>query len=161
MTVNRDEGTTPFTVLCKVKAGCKGYMTSGFYRGDQSETPAYEWFRPSLEEAARQGPEMLEHVRLGGLDLRPVEPEQPALSTFKLSVGWDSYMARVVPRGAPSMQIQECRRAFYAGAQQLMGIFDAIATDAVSEGQGVEIIERLHVELRAFVAKVGTVGEGT
>lgn len=73
VTVNRDEGTTPFTVLCRAKVGCKGYMTSGFYRGDQSEPPTYEWFRPSLRAAKRQGPDMVEHVRLGGLDLRPIK----------------------------------------------------------------------------------------
>lgn len=78
VTVNRVEGTTPFTLNCRAKPGCKGFMTSGFYRGDQSETPGYEWYLPSLEEARRQGPDMVEHVRMGGLDIRPIPSEQAA-----------------------------------------------------------------------------------
>jgi hypothetical protein len=30
---------------------------------------------------------------------------------------WNSYLRSVMPEDAPRVQIQECRRAFYAGAQ--------------------------------------------
>lgn len=155
VTVNRVKGTTPFMVLCRVKDGCKGVMQSALYRCDQSETPTHEWFKPSLKEAARQGKDMLNHVRDGGLDLRPIV-SVPGDSLLTVGIGWDTYMARVTPRGAPQVQIQETRRAFFAGAAWMMGLLDAIATDAVSEDGGVEILERLHEELRAYVATVGT-----
>lgn len=72
VTVNRVEGTTPFLVECRVKPGCQGLMQSGFYRCDQAEAPTHEWYLPSLKWARRQGPDMLEHVKQGGLDLRPI-----------------------------------------------------------------------------------------
>jgi hypothetical protein len=72
VTVNRVQGTTPFLVLCDAKPGCKGMMQSVLYRCDQSERPTHEWFRPTLKEAKRQGLDMLQHVKMGGLDIRPV-----------------------------------------------------------------------------------------
>jgi hypothetical protein len=34
-----------------------------------------------------------------------------------MSEAWTSYRDAVLPRNAPSVQVIECRRAFYAGAQ--------------------------------------------
>lgn len=70
-TVNVDEGTTPMFLRCAVKPGCKGTMQSHGYKVDQSTKPTHEWFRPSLRQARRQGPDMVDHVARGGLDLRP------------------------------------------------------------------------------------------
>jgi hypothetical protein len=77
VTVNRDDGTTPFRLLCRVRYGCMGLMQSTFYRCDQSEPPTHEWFKPSLKWARRKGPDMLQHVKMGGLALRDVvaDPE--------------------------------------------------------------------------------------
>jgi hypothetical protein len=33
--------------------------------------------------------------------------------------GWNSYRREVIPSDAPAIQIEECRRAFYAGAVHL------------------------------------------
>lgn len=159
VTINRVEGTTPFMLNCRVKPGCKGVMQSGFYRGDQSETPTHEWFRPSIKAARRQGPDMVDHVRKGGLDIRPIVTKGSTPNALTVGVGWDSYMARVVPPGAPPEQIQECRRAFYAGAANVVGILDAIASDEITEDSGIAILERVHQELRAYVATVGTSAE--
>lgn len=160
VTVSRVEGTTPFLVECRVKPGCKGLMQSSLYRCEQTESPTHEWFRPSLKEAKRQGPDMLHHVRQGGLDIRPISAQQAgATVVLTVGMGWDTYMARVVPRGAPPEQIRETRRAFYAGAGHLVGILDTIASDAISEDLGVQILDRLHAELRAYVQTVGTAAE--
>lgn len=159
VTVNRVKGTTPFMILCKAVPGCQGFMSSAFYRCDQSETPTYEWFKPSLKEAARQGKDMLDHVRKGGLDIRPIV-QTPGATLHTVGIGWDTYMARVLPPDAPAVQRQETRRAFYAGAAQMLALFDWISTDAVSEDEGVELLERLHVELRAYASTVGTPAEG-
>lgn len=42
---------------------------------------------------------------------------------------WESYRGRVIPQGAPPVQIMECRRAFYSGAGALLGKLMAQASD--------------------------------
>lgn len=63
---------------------------------------------------------------------------------------WNSYMRGVIPKDAPRVQIQECRRAFYAGAQAAMGTFLVVGSEDVSEEQGAEWLEALRLELDAF-----------
>lgn len=64
------EGVTPFMLACKVTALCQGSMQSHFYDIDQGEVATFEWYRPSLRSAAKQGQAMYEHVKRGGLDIR-------------------------------------------------------------------------------------------
>lgn len=79
--------------------------------------------------------------------------------TLSIGMGWATYMARVVPPGAPPTQIIETRRAFYGGAAYLMGILDVISEHDVSEDSGVDILEQIHEELRAYVKTIGTAAE--
>lgn len=74
VTRNAVEGTTPFLLACRATKGCRGLMESGFYRVAQDAVPTYEWFRPTPEEARRQGPAMEDHFRMGALDLREITP---------------------------------------------------------------------------------------
>jgi len=72
VTVDTDDGTTPFLTPCCVTKGCKGMMKSSFYRVfDQSIGPSHEWFRPSPQ--ARFSPSGMEHVKRGGLILRKLD----------------------------------------------------------------------------------------
>lgn len=71
-TVNVDDGTTPFMILCKATKGCKGFMHSSFYDVPQELPAQFEWFKPeSLKGYSR---EMKEHIQKGGLDLREIHP---------------------------------------------------------------------------------------
>ena len=70
-TIDVDKGVTPMFLGCRATPGCVGRMTSHMYRVQGSPTPTHEWFRPSLKNARRQGPDMLDHVKRGGLDIRP------------------------------------------------------------------------------------------
>jgi hypothetical protein len=67
-TLDVDEGTTPFMILCEATKGCKGVMYSSFYGCDQSQPHQLEWFAPTSLDG--YSPDMLEHIRMGGLDLR-------------------------------------------------------------------------------------------
>lgn len=69
ITVDIDEGVTPFAIACKATPDCKGMMFSGFYRLDQSLPAQFEWFKPKSLKG--YGREMREHIRKGGLDIRP------------------------------------------------------------------------------------------
>ena len=70
VTVNIDEGVTPFMLGCRATPGCGGMMMSQWYRIDQELKPNYEWFRPDV--VTEYDEELKEHVRQGGLILRPV-----------------------------------------------------------------------------------------
>lgn len=67
---------------------------------------------------------------------------------------WDAYHKRVIPEGAPDVQIIESRRAFYAGAQAILTIMWLLGGDEVSEDVGAQVIEGLHQEARAFAQDV-------
>ena len=68
VTVNINDGVTPFMILCKATKGCRGMMRSSFYQVPQDLPAQFEWFKPeSLKGYSR---EMREHIQNGGLDLR-------------------------------------------------------------------------------------------
>ena len=65
-----------------------------------------------------------------------------------------SYRADAISPKAPAIQLRECRRAFFVGAQSAVKLL-AQAADAPTEDEGVVLLEVLHQELRAFGDKVG------
>jgi hypothetical protein len=64
---------------------------------------------------------------------------------------WKSYERDVVPKDAVESQREECRRAFYAGAQAcLTAVYEA--TDVADDGQAAEAaLTALDQELKAVV----------
>jgi hypothetical protein len=73
VTVDVDEGVTPFMLTCKAHERCSGTMLSSLYCVyDQSMAASHEWYRPA--STADLSPGLLEHVLKGGLLLRPVKP---------------------------------------------------------------------------------------
>lgn len=94
VTVNLDDGTTPFMLACRVAGEpsdalnlCDGRMKSMFYPaapwperdgfGTLIPTePTHEWYAPKgaeLKRIRRSDPQTAEHVRRGGLLLRRVD----------------------------------------------------------------------------------------
>jgi hypothetical protein len=78
ITIDRDEGVTPFMLLCRATKDCVGHMYSSFYRAVEG-VPTYEWRKPTLAEYAAMSPAMRDHIDRGGLDIHPIE--QPAQRT--------------------------------------------------------------------------------
>ena len=64
---------------------------------------------------------------------------------------WDSYRAAVVPTQASPVQVQECRRAFYAGAQVMLAYMTELGGTHISEEAGIEIIQGFHDEMQGFI----------
>jgi hypothetical protein len=80
VTVDLEEGVTPFLIKCEATAGCSGMMKSSMYRVyDQSVRASHEWYRPTL--VMRLDAWEQEHVKKGGLLLRriaqPASPPKP------------------------------------------------------------------------------------
>jgi hypothetical protein len=68
VTLDLDEGTTPFMLSCLATPKCQGLMQSSFYQCDPLRPHQYEWVKADhLEE---YDPNMQEHIRKGGLVLR-------------------------------------------------------------------------------------------
>lgn len=65
---------------------------------------------------------------------------------------WEGYKNLVLPPHASDIQIEECRRAFYAGAISCLNVMDSVGDESISENAGVEIIEGLHQELESFAS---------
>lgn len=68
ITIDVDEGVTPFAIGCRATEGCDGFMYSGFYRAPQYLVPSWEWHKPTTLDGL--DPATREHVEKGGLILR-------------------------------------------------------------------------------------------
>lgn len=71
ITVDRDDGTTPYAINCYCTAQCGGMMTSAFYKAVDGR-PTHEWRRPTIAEFNKLNGWNREHVRKGGLILFPI-----------------------------------------------------------------------------------------
>jgi hypothetical protein len=74
--------------------------------------------------------------------------------------GWQSYAEKILPKNAPSVQRQETRRAFYAGAWELLCRHAELGEPDISEDEGVEVLEATKREIEAFILSIGTPREG-
>lgn len=68
ITLNVNDGTTPFAIACRASPACVGLMYSQFYGVDQRLPAQFEWFKPDTLEGYSR--EMKEHIENGGLVLR-------------------------------------------------------------------------------------------
>lgn len=74
--------------------------------------------------------------------------------------GWNDYAEKILPKDAPQVQRQETRRAFYAGAWELLSRYVDLGEPEISEDEGVEVLEATKREIEAFVRTIGTPLEG-
>ena len=71
VTIDVDDGTTPTAIGCRAKIDCEGMAISSWYEiPDPKPEPAWEWFKPSEAETASMSPAMLDHIKMGGLEIR-------------------------------------------------------------------------------------------
>lgn len=79
ITVDVDEGVTPMMLRCRQrvadgKHNCTEMARSHFYNLTPEELkrdPEYEWFKPASLKGL--SPQMKEHVKMGGLELRKIK----------------------------------------------------------------------------------------
>lgn len=86
------------------------------------------------------------------VDGEVVRAALPKAST--LGEAWESFAEAVMPPDVPDIQIQEMRRAFYAGVWFLLGHLSDVADD-FSEQDGATRIEEIHQECLDFQSRVG------
>jgi hypothetical protein len=74
VTIDIDEGTTPFMLSCYATKGCRGLMYSQMYQCDQRLPHTHEWYKP--ESLDGYDPWTVEHIEKGGLVLRTKAGEE-------------------------------------------------------------------------------------
>jgi hypothetical protein len=80
-------------------------------------------------------------------------PGRAEVKVETVAESFASYRAAVIPATASEVQVEECRRAFYAGAYfLLMNVAYHIGDASTSEDEGVAALERLQAELETFAA---------
>lgn len=163
VTIDRDEGTTPFLTACR--RGCKALAQSSFYRVDQSLTPAFEWYRPKPEEVAALSPASRQHVEIGGLLLRPLhtkdylagELRKAGLGDMAIKAAQGLYHDFLSPLATPEMQLLADLRAAGTPAalalaeRHMRGEFDASKEESdawAASDDGRAAFEGLTSELR-------------
>jgi len=68
---------------------------------------------------------------------------------------WNSYRASVVPGDAGQTQIEETRRAFYAGAYALLStIMAALSPDREPTSSDLVMMDEINAELEGFSRSV-------
>lgn len=68
-----------------------------------------------------------------------------------VEAGWVGYRHKVVPAGAGPVQVEECRRAFFAGAQHLFAsIMTVLEPGAEPTENDMQRMDHINNELRAF-----------
>lgn len=71
-----DQGVTPFSIACRARHGCGGWMQSSMYRVfDQTMRESHQWYRPPTIQVLTGGEH--EHVKNGGLLLREAPHDHP------------------------------------------------------------------------------------
>jgi hypothetical protein len=70
-----------------------------------------------------------------------------------IEAGWAGYRLMVIPHEAPQIQIDECRLAFFAGAQHLFSsIMNMLDPDGEPTDADVKKMDLIHTELQRFAA---------
>jgi hypothetical protein len=75
---------------------------------------------------------------------------------YRIREIWNDYRARVMPANAGPIQVQESRRAFYAGAQAFFGIqlHGLDKEDQEPTEDDMKMMDELHAELNEFAQDI-------
>lgn len=69
----------------------------------------------------------------------------------RLGAAWREYRTKVIPLEAPAIQAQESRRAFYAGAQALLGLLlNVMEPGTELTAADLKVMDEIAAELTAF-----------
>ena len=71
---------------------------------------------------------------------------------------WEEFKKATIPKEAGETQLQETRRAFYAGAKVLFDSFLSASENQLNDLDGAKIIEGYDNELHEFMSRIGKDG---
>lgn len=109
ITIDRVKGVTPYLLRCRALEGtefqCNGTARSKLYRLAPGFHPTHEWYRPTLVELDALDEQMQEHVRSGGLLLRPIQ--SPAFNPVEFRVEKSQQKARFQGQAERNRRIRQ------------------------------------------------------
>ncbi len=75
---------------------------------------------------------------------------------YRVQALWNSYRTEVIPAEAGQIQVQECRRAFYAGVESALNRLAGEMSDGntLDDPNDERAIREVQAELRDFSADV-------
>lgn len=73
------------------------------------------------------------------------------MNKFLVRSLWEEYMAVACPKNAPAVQVDETRKAFYAGISATWAIIDKCVNDDLSDDALSKMIESIEDELRDYL----------
>jgi hypothetical protein len=83
------------------------------------------------------------------VELESAAPPKPRLK--RIEKQWLTYRHVVLPKDAPPIQISECRRAFYAGAEGLLSeILEMLSPGLEPTDDDLSKMHQIHGELKDF-----------
>ena len=71
-----------------------------------------------------------------------------------ISEMWESFRDATIPPTASQLQVDECRRSFYAGAWGMLCSFERMGDDDVSEASGIDWLQARKAEGHEFLSSV-------
>ena len=74
-----------------------------------------------------------------------------------VAAAFASYQADVIPPSASPVQIEECRRAFYAGTYFMLMELATSMDESTPDEEGIAMLEALQAECEAFTARLGLI----
>ncbi len=74
-----------------------------------------------------------------------------------IELAWQGYKDKIMPANAPAIQIQETRRAFYAGAFTMFNLITGCAED-ITEEMYAKMLTDIQAELNKFFMQPGSNG---
>ncbi|MBL1176934.1 hypothetical protein [Pantanalinema sp. GBBB05] len=81
------------------------------------------------------------------------------MASRRVEAAWTGFSRVVMPADAPPIQIKEMRMAFYAGAwaalQMTKDLGAVIESGAMTEMDGVNVLEEIEQECKQFTERVG------
>lgn len=83
------------------------------------------------------------------------KPLRPQPRRLLMAEQWDQFARAVLSEGTPSIQRQEMRRAFYAGAESILfRVIQAFAPESEPTQADLQVMSDLHKELENFADAV-------
>lgn len=95
---------------------------------------------------------MMKDDEIFNLATQAAASEAAGIQPNHIAVAWLMYMDSVVPKDAPPIQIQECKRAFFAGAWAAFQTSVSLPDDEDAAGRRLQWIQD---ELVEFKNRVG------
>jgi hypothetical protein len=75
---------------------------------------------------------------------------------YRVQAMWNNFRTQVMPPNAPTVQVQEMRRAFYAGVECTLNRLAGEMTegDGLDDPADERVVQEVNAELKQFAADV-------